>query len=140
VKYPFRPGYSMVGRVIGAGKGVTDLKEGDRVAGYGVHQQYHKAQVYDVQKRYDILEGIGPYLVPESISREDATWRSLAVTCQNAVRRGEFQFGEMVAVVGLGILGQLVTRYLAAAGARTIVEVDPVKSRLGLTAKGGGDP
>jgi 2-desacetyl-2-hydroxyethyl bacteriochlorophyllide A dehydrogenase len=137
VKYPFRTGYSMVGRVIGVGKGVKAIKEGDRVANYGFHQQYYKAQLYDVQKRYDIPEGIGPYVVPDRISSEDATWRSLAVTCQNAVRRGDFQFGEMVGIVGLGILGQLVTRYLAVAGARTIVVIDPAKSRLDLALKGG---
>ena len=104
---------------------------------YGFHQQYYTAQLYDVQKRYDIPEGIGPYVVPDAISSEDGTWRSLAVTCQNAVRRADFQFGEIVGVVGLGILGQLVTRYLAAAGARTIVVIDPVKSRLDLALKGG---
>jgi len=137
VKYPFRTGYSMVGHVIGVGKGVKEIKEGDRVASYDLHQQYYKAKLYDVQKRYDIPEGIGPYRVPDKISSEDATWRSLAVTCQNAVRRGDFQFGEMTAVVGLGILGQLVTRFLAAAGARTIIVIDPVKSRLDLAMQGG---
>src|SRR5258705_5426381 len=137
VKYPFRPGYSMVARVIAVGKGVEGIKEGDRVATYDVHQQYFKARLYDVQKRYDIPEGIGPYVLPDAISSEDATWRSLAVTCQNAVRRAQFEFGEMVAVVGLGILGQLVTRYLAAAGARAIVVIDPVRSRLDLAIQGG---
>jgi 2-desacetyl-2-hydroxyethyl bacteriochlorophyllide A dehydrogenase len=137
VKYPFRPGYSMVGQVIGVGKGVTAIKEGDWVANYGFHQQVYKAQLYDVQKRYDIPEGTGPYIIPDAVSSEDATWRSLAVTCQNAVRRAEFQFGEIVAVVGLGMLGQLVTRYLAAAGARTIIVIDPLKSRLDLALKGG---
>jgi 2-desacetyl-2-hydroxyethyl bacteriochlorophyllide A dehydrogenase len=137
VKYPFRPGYSMMGHVIGVGKGVKGLKEGDRVASYGTHQQYYKAKLYDVQKRNDIPEGTGPYILPDEISSEDATWRSLAVTCQNAVRRGDFQFGEMVGVVGLGILGQLVTRFLSAAGARAIVVIDPVKSRLALALQGG---
>lgn len=137
VKYPFRPGYSMVGRVIGVGKGVSDIKEGDRVANYGLHQQYYKAQLLDVPKRYDVPVGINPYVIPETVSSEDATWRSLAVTCQNAVRRAAFQFGEMVGVVGLGMLGQLVTRYLAAAGARKIVVIDPFKRRIDLALKGG---
>ncbi len=137
VKYPFRPGYSMVGRVIAVGEGVDGIKEGDRVATYDFHQQYFKDRLYDVEKRYDIPEGIGPYVLPDGVSSEEGTWRSLAVTCQNAVRRGQFEFGESAAVVGLGILGQLVTRYLAAAGARRIVVIDPVKSRLELAQKGG---
>jgi 2-desacetyl-2-hydroxyethyl bacteriochlorophyllide A dehydrogenase len=137
VKYPFRPGYSMVGRVIAVGNGVKDIKEGDRVANYGFHQQYYKAQLYDVEKRYDIPEGIGPYLLPDGISSEDGTWRSLACTTQSAVRRAQFQFGETVGVVGLGMLGQLVTQYLAAAGARKIIVIDPVESRLALAKKHG---
>jgi len=123
--------------VISVGKGVEEVKEGDRVANYGVHQQYYKAQLYNLQKRYDIPEGIGPYVVPDGISSEDGTWRSLACTCQNAVRRAQFEFGETVGVVGLGILGQLVTQYLAAAGARKIIAIDPMPSRLELARKGG---
>ena len=34
VKYPFRPGYSMVGRVMRVGADVTDLVEGERVTVY----------------------------------------------------------------------------------------------------------
>lgn len=137
VQYPFRPGYSMVGRVIAVGKGVTDIKEGDRVTSYDFHQQYYKAQLYNVEKRYDIPEGIGPYVLPDTISSEDGTWRSLACTAQNAVRRANFAFGETVGVVGLGILGQLVTQYLAVAGAREIVVIDPAPQRVELARQHG---
>ncbi len=132
LKFPFRPGYSMVGRVIAVGNGVTGFKEGDRVATYDVHQQYYDIQVQDVKTRFDIPVGFQIYRLPDTVSSEDATWRSLAVTTQNALRRADFKFGESVGVVGLGILGQLVTQYLAAAGAKTIVVIDPVKSRLDL--------
>jgi 2-desacetyl-2-hydroxyethyl bacteriochlorophyllide A dehydrogenase len=137
VKYPFRPGYSMVGRVIAVGPGVTGVKVGDRIASYGLHQQYYKVPLYGVAKRYDIPEGIGICVLSDAISSEDGTWRSLAVTCQNAVRRATFQFGESAAVVGLGILGQLVTQYLAAAGAHKIIVIDPAESRLALAKKHG---
>ena len=137
VKYPFRPGYSMVGRVIEVGKGVETVKVGDRIANYGEHQQYYKVKLFDVAKRYDIPEGIGIYVVPEGVSSEDATWRSLAVTTQNAVRRAQFQFGESVGVIGLGLLGQLVTQYLAAAGAQRIIAIDLAQSRLDLAKQHG---
>ncbi len=135
VHYPFRPGYSMVGRVMAVGRGVKGIKEGDRVASYGLHQQYYRAQVSGTQD--DMPDGTGPYVLPDPITSEDGTWRSLAVTCQNAVRRAQFELGEMVGVVGLGILGQLVTRYLAVGGARKIVVIDPVRSRLELARQGG---
>ncbi len=132
VKYPFRPGYSMVGRVLEAGKGVTTVKAGDRVANYGLHQQYYNVQLQNLKQRFDIPEGIACYRLPDAISSEEGTWRSLAVTTQNAVRRANFQFGEVVGVVGLGMLGQLVTQYLAAAGARIIIAIDLSPSRLAL--------
>ena len=47
VKFPFRPGYSMVGRVIEVGKGVNGVQVGDRVATYGFHQQYFQVTLYD---------------------------------------------------------------------------------------------
>ncbi|NDJ60351.1 MAG: zinc-binding alcohol dehydrogenase, partial [Chloroflexi bacterium] len=62
---------------------------------------------------------------------------SLACTAQNAVRRASFEFGETVGVVGLGILGQLATQYLAAAGARQIIVIDPAASRIALARKHG---
>jgi 2-desacetyl-2-hydroxyethyl bacteriochlorophyllide A dehydrogenase len=135
VKYPFRPGYSMVGKVIAVGEGVEGIKEGDRLAGYDPHQQYYKVTLFDVEKRYDIPEGIKPYSLPDHVSIEDGTWRSLACTTQNGIRRANFEFGESVGVVGLGILGQLTVQYLAAAGAKNIVAIDSAKSRLDLAQK-----
>jgi 2-desacetyl-2-hydroxyethyl bacteriochlorophyllide A dehydrogenase len=136
VKYPFRPGYSMVGRVLSVGRSVEDVKEGDRIANYGFHQQYYKVQM-DAKKRFDVPEGIGIYVLPDEVTSEQGTWRSLAVTTQNALRRCTFQFGETVGVVGLGILGQLVVQYLAVAGARRIIVIDTSESRLELAKRHG---
>ena len=136
IKFPFRPGYSMVGRVLEVGKAVQGVKPGDLIADYGVHQQYYKVQM-NAKMRPDVPEGIGIYVLPEHISSEQATWRSLAVTTQNALRRCSFQFGETVGVVGLGMLGQLVVQYLAAAGARRIIVIDTIDSRLELAKRHG---
>src|SRR4029453_5331014 len=40
VQYPFRPGYSMVGRVMKVGSGVSGFAEGDRLATSATHQDY----------------------------------------------------------------------------------------------------
>jgi 2-desacetyl-2-hydroxyethyl bacteriochlorophyllide A dehydrogenase len=118
VKYPFRPGYSMAARVIAIGQGVTGLKEGDRVATHTVHQQFFKIQPGQA------------HLLPERISPEEATWATLAGTTQLGIRRANLQLGESVGVVGLGMLGQLVVQYLLVSGARRIIAIDPVQSRL----------
>lgn len=120
VKYPFRPGYSMAARVIAVGQGVTSLKEGDRLATWVEHQQFFKIQPHQA------------HLVPEGLSNDEAPWAILACTTQLGVRRAELQLGETVGVIGLGLLGQLVTQYLAVAGARRVIAIDPLPGRLEL--------
>jgi 2-desacetyl-2-hydroxyethyl bacteriochlorophyllide A dehydrogenase len=120
VKYPFRPGYSMAARVIAVGQGVTGLKEGDRLATWIEHQQFFKIQPHQA------------HLVPEGLSNDEAPWAILACTTQLGVRRAELRLGETVGVIGLGLLGQLVTQYLAVAGARRVIAIDPLPSRLEL--------
>ncbi len=120
VKFPFRPGYSMSARIVGVGKGVTGLKEGDRVFLWHVHEQYFRARPEQTHR------------IPDGLTDEEATWGCLAVTTQLAVRRAELQLGESVAVVGLGMLGQLITQYLLVNGARRVVAIDMVQSRLDM--------
>lgn len=118
VKYPFRPGYSMAAHVVAVGKGVTGLREGDRIAAWVEHQQYFKIQPQQAHP------------IPVGISAEEAAWAVLACTTQLGVRRAQLQLGESVGVVGLGMLGQLVVQYLAVAGARKIIAIEPLQNRL----------
>lgn len=120
VKYPFRPGYSTAARVVEVGKGVTDIKEGARVFVWAPHQQSFKVRADQAIP------------IPDSVSSGEATWGCLACTAQLAVRRAQLQMGETVGVVGLGMLGQLVTQYLLICGARKILAIDPVQGRLDM--------
>jgi predicted dehydrogenase len=52
------------------------------------------------------------------------------------VRRAEVQLGETAAVIGLGLVGQIVVRLLIAAGVQ-VVGIDPVESRCRLAEKAG---
>jgi len=127
VQYPFRPGYSMVGRVVKVGSGVGGFAEGDRLATSATHQDY-----------FTVIAGGGsstgqPYGVvhlPAGLDAEDGTWMPLACTAQLGVRRAEMALGESVGVVGLGMLGQLVVQYLVLMGARRIVAIDTIPGRL----------
>ncbi|MFH1086354.1 MAG: zinc-binding dehydrogenase [Chloroflexota bacterium] len=120
VQYPFRPGYSMAARVVAVGPGVTGVQVGDRVAASAAHQQYFRASAARVQP------------VPEWISDEEATWAFLARTTQLGARRAQLQMGESVAIVGLGMLGQMVTQYALLSGVRRLIAIDTVAGRLGL--------
>ena len=133
VQYPFEPGYSMAGRVIEVGPGVDVLKTGDRIAAVVPHKQYFKVRV---QASYERPAGAF-HKLPERISPEEGCWMLLAVTTQLGVRRAELKLGETVGVIGLGILGQLVVQYLALSGARKIIAIDPVRSRVEVATRHG---
>lgn len=118
VKYPFRPGYSMAARVVAVGEQIKNVRVGERIATWMPHQQYFSIAETDA------------YKIPDGVSDEEATWAILATTTQLAARRAQLQLGETVGIVGLGILGQLVTQYMHVAGARRIIAIDPVSMRL----------
>lgn len=120
VEFPFAPGYSMSSRVLAVGSGVTGFAVGDRVASQTPHAQRFTVPASEVVR------------IPDDITYDQAAWMSLACTTQLGVRRAELQLGETVAVVGLGLLGQLVVQYLRVAGAGRIICIDTSQERLAL--------
>ena len=100
IRYPFHPGYSMAARVVAVGDGVTSHRIGDRVTSWAPHSEYFLSPESQL------------FAIPDAIRDDEAIWATLARTTQLAVRRAELTLGESTAVVGLGMLGQLVTQYL----------------------------
>jgi 2-desacetyl-2-hydroxyethyl bacteriochlorophyllide A dehydrogenase len=115
--YPFHPGYSGAGRVIMTGKHVTQVKTGDRVA----LQSGHKSIVL---AREDQVVS-----VPEAVSLEQAAFIQLAIIALQGVRKARLRVGDSVAILGQGLIGQLVTQMVAASGAYPIVAVAASASR-----------
>lgn len=120
VQYPFHPGYSFVGRVVSVGSGVDQVKPGDRVAARANHRQFTTLPAHSL------------YSVPGAVSDEDAAWFGIANIVQIAVRRASHTMGDAVAVVGLGLLGQLVVQYARLMGARMVIAIDPASRRLDM--------
>jgi 2-desacetyl-2-hydroxyethyl bacteriochlorophyllide A dehydrogenase len=118
VKYPFRPGYSHVGRVSAVGEGVAEFKVGDRVATRAPHTSV--AQV----------KAIHAVRIPDGVSDDDATWTALGKIAQIGVRAAEHRMGDSVAIIGLGLVGQLVAQYVRLMGASEIIAIDPATMRL----------
>jgi len=127
VKYPFRPGYSNVARVLSVGQDVGGFAEGDCVMSFLQHQQYGNVTV---PSRSTIK-------VPEDIDPEEATWGLLGLTTQTGVRSAAHNMGDRAAVVGLGQLGQLITQYLRAMGLGEILAIDTSQARLDMAVAHG---
>ena len=125
VKYPFRSGYLNAGRVLEVGKAVKDFKPGDRVAcrwNHVSHFTYPAAQAMHI---------------PDGVSDEDAAWFGLGKITQIGVRAADHKMGDVVAIVGLGLLGQLVTQYARIMGASQVIAIDMAPMRLEIAKKHG---
>jgi len=118
VQYPFYPGYSNVAEVEAIGDGVAGFEIGDRIFCGSPH---HQLLMVDADQAVRI---------PDNISAEAAAWSKLAMIAQTGVRRAELRMGANVVIIGAGPLGQLLTQYVRVMGARQVLVVDPIESRL----------
>lgn len=123
--YPSRTGYSNAGVVVEVGAQVERFAVGDRVASSGGH-----AQFVVMSEASEAL-----WRVPDGAGDEDATFATLGATVLNGVRIGWPQLGDAVAVVGMGVLGQLASQYLRLGTPRPLIGVDLDHSRLELALR-----
>ncbi len=125
VKYPFRTGYSHVGRVVELGSGVEGLAVGDRVFSHA----HHASLV--LQKAPRVVK------LPPGVPDDQAALASISAIAMNGVRMAEIALGEAVVVVGLGIVGQMAIRYARLNGAYPLIAMDVSDERLS-TARAAG--
>ena len=116
--YPYLPGYDNIGEVVEVGTGMDRGLIGRRVASYGIHARYVTVPIGDTR------------IVQHEIPDEQAVFFTIGEIVMNGIRRSNVQWGETVVVYGLGLLGQLTARCCRLCGARPVLAVDPVPSRL----------
>ncbi len=113
---PLPLGYCNVGKVVAIGKGVTEFVVGDRVASNGNHAEYVCVPQNLVAK------------IPENVSDEEAAFTVIGSIGLEGIRLFKPELGETVVVVGLGLIGLIVSQLLRANGCRVIgVEFDQAK-------------
>lgn len=118
-------GYSGAGIAIEVGSQIEGIKPGDVVAYGGEnHAEYVRAA-----KNLCVR-------VPKGVTTQEAAFVTVGSIAMQAVRRSEIQVGDTVVVVGLGLIGQLVTQILNASGAR-VFGSDMLDSRLQLGKQSG---
>ncbi|HWN99188.1 MAG TPA: bi-domain-containing oxidoreductase [Blastocatellia bacterium] len=116
-------GYSASGVVTAVSSDVHEFRAGDRVAcaggGYATH-----AEVIFVPKNLCCK-------VPDGVSLDAASYTTVGAIALQGVRQAEPRLGESVAVIGLGLVGQLAVQLLKAAGCRVLgVDIDAAACEL----------
>jgi predicted dehydrogenase/threonine dehydrogenase-like Zn-dependent dehydrogenase len=119
-------GYSSAGTVIAVGEGVTGISPRDRVAcagaGHAVHAEFACVPRLLVAR------------VPsETVAFDEAAFTTLGAVALHAVRNADAKLGDTVAVIGLGLLGQLTVQILKAAGCCVLgMDISPDRAALAL--------
>lgn len=103
-------GYSASGVVIESR--TDDFKVGDRVAVAGAGYANH-AEIVSIPKNLAVL-------LPGEVKLEDAAYTTVATIAMQGFRQANPKLGETVAVIGLGLIGQITVQLLKAAGCRVV--------------------
>ncbi len=127
---PLPLGYSSAGYVAAVADDVLGLRPGDRVACAGAGYASH-AEVVFVPRNLVAR-------VPEGVALEDAAYATLGAIALQGVRRADASLGDRVAVIGLGLIGQLTVQILKAAGCR-VLAIDLADDLVDLARRSGAD-
>jgi len=120
---PIPLGYSLSGRVVEVGSNMSGVNIGDRVACGGAGYANH-SEINYVPKNLMVK-------IPDGVDDIDASFVTVGAIALQGVRQCEPKLGDRVAVIGLGLLGQLTVQLLKANGCKVIgSDVDPDKIEL----------
>jgi polar amino acid transport system substrate-binding protein len=109
-------GYSAAGVVEEVGRSVAGIAPGDRVACAGAGYASH-AEWIAVPKNLCVR-------VPDGVSFVDAAYTTIGAIALQGVRQAEPNLGDVVAVIGLGLVGLLTVQLLKANGC-VVIGIDP---------------
>ncbi len=113
-------GYSGAGIVLETGSEVKDIAVGDHVAFSG-------------QGHSDIVRASRNQAVriPQGVTMEEAAFSTIGAIALQGIRRAKIELGHTVAVIGLGLMGQIAFQLAQACGANCI-GIEPSAARRAL--------
>ncbi len=156
-------GHEIAGTVVTLGRGVTRLREGDRVAlhhhipcgecfycrggAYAQCAHYKKngttagfepagGGYAEYVKAFPWIVERGAIRVPDGVAAEEAAFVEPVNTCLKAVRKAGIEKGQAVLVVGQGPIGLLLTQLAAWSGAEVLAS-DTLPGRLEMSRRFG---
>jgi predicted dehydrogenase len=122
-------GYSGAGIVVERHPTVTEVSVGDRVA-YGGEGTGHGETI--LASRNLVVK------IPDVVPFQQACFTTLGSIALNSIRISELGVGDVVAVIGLGLVGQLIVQLAKLQGAR-VIGIDLRADRVELAHKLGAD-
>jgi len=127
---PIPLGYSLAGKVIEVGDNMSGLNIGDRVACGGAGYANH-SEINYIPKNLMVK-------IPDGVDDIDASFVTVGAIALQGVRQTEPKLGERVAVIGLGLLGQLAVQLLKANGCK-VIGSDIDSDKIALAKEMGAD-
>jgi predicted dehydrogenase/threonine dehydrogenase-like Zn-dependent dehydrogenase len=126
---PLPLGYSAAGEIVAIGAGLEGaFRIGQRVAVAGAGLANHA--------ELNLIPRSLAAPIPDDVGDEEACFATLGAISMHAVRNLQTGLGDIVAVLGVGLVGQLAVQLLALQGARVAAfDYDP--ARLALAARHG---
>jgi predicted dehydrogenase/threonine dehydrogenase-like Zn-dependent dehydrogenase len=109
---PSSLGYSAAGVALAVGARVRDIAPGDRVACGGADYAVH-AEVDHVPANLCVP-------LPDAVDFESGAFATVGSIAMHGVRQADVRLGETVALIGLGLVGQLAGQLLKASGCRVV--------------------
>jgi len=128
--FPGVPGYTCAGEIVKTGADVSEFRPGDMVFCYGNHSQY---QILPVSSPWNITIHI-----PAGLDLKYAPFARMASIAATAIRVSDIEWGDVVAVTGQGLVGNMAMQLARIQGA-IVVAIDIVDSRLEIAKKCGSD-
>jgi len=119
--FPLIPGYSTVGEVVAVGKAVKGLKKGTMACVRGGLPLNDKlGSSWGGHSGHLIVPQEEIFVLPDGVDYRNATLTALLATALHGVDLAQARIKEQVAVVGLGLVGQMCARLLHFGGANVV--------------------
>jgi 2-desacetyl-2-hydroxyethyl bacteriochlorophyllide A dehydrogenase len=123
--YPLKYGYSVAGTVIATGSQIDPSWLGKKVFVFHPHESLFPASLHEL------------FEIPDGISPLDAVFLPNMESAVNFIMDGHPGLGEKVVVLGQGIVGLLTTRLLSQFPLKSLITLDPLPLRRGLSQESG---
>lgn len=119
-------GYSLTGRISETNGDCSGLKVGDTVYINASHQSEHCVPASSAVK------------LPDSMAPRHGVFLTNLLTAFNGILDSDIKLGDVVVVMGQGVIGQLTSQLARLSGA-TVYVVDTIEKRLGASLSGGAE-